>query len=512
MMTMKISFITIICIAICTILFADQEVNNVVVTVDMIEAPSGGWSDTTVVFVAPGYGKYQIAFDFVYNIDIGPHVLINFGIEGILPHFAINYYPDEWENGIPQTYRVWVDLEEGIEYTLYASIWNAGVIVSDPVLTATHKFIYERDFMVSLPFNEYFENKGDNVTFNPLMTYESGSYFDFTGYAWADAKFDINWFHPNFQMDFQGTINDIVTIYPPFNTDDLIEHIYFQETYHPYYNPHPFFQDCSNTVEYLGDFEMIDNEGDEAYFGDRIFNFEYAPNYANLTSIEFTIESSDDCHPLLEWSTRYSLFFYYNGLHNYFETVIKRRKYNIMGNPIENWNVIATISPTDYTYEDLTLESPDPDPEPGGTFGIEGTAKYKIMLQQTPANPNYNASWADQVCGESSIRSILYGQNGGGGEQNPMLYGVFNLNIVDFHNPTISFTIKDDAYANTSVKIYNIRGQLVQTLLDEALSKGRHTLVWNGTDMNNRNVASGVYLMRICRGNEKTARKISLLR
>jgi len=257
---------------------------------------------------------------------------------------------------------------------------------------------------------------------------------------------------------------------------------------------------------------MIDNEEDHAYFGDRIFNFEYAPNYANLTSHEISIMSSPNCHPKLQWTSRYSNFFSYNGLENYFITVIERRKYGPTGVPLEGWNVIATISPCLNHYEDTELESPDPDPDPNGTFGIEGTAKYRIILQQTSANPNYNANWTENIWDYSPERSILYGQNGGGGAQNPMLYGIFNLNIVDFHNPIISFTIKDDAHANTSVKIYNIRGQLVQTLLDEPLIKGRHTLVWHGTDMNNRNVASGVYLMQICRGNEETARMISLLR
>ena len=508
MMTKKISIITIICIAICTILFAGQEVNNVVVTVDMLEAPSGGWSDTTVVFVAPGYGKYQISFDFVYEIDIGPHVLINFGIEGILPNFAIDYLPEAWENGIPQTYRVWVDLEEGVEYTLYAAIWNAWVIVSNPVLTATHKFIYERDFMVSLPFDEYFDNINDNVTFNPLMSGGSGSYFDYTGYAWADAKFDFEQFSPHFKFDFQGTINDDIEIHPPFNKIDPTEHIYFQETY----NSCPFLNVCSNTVTYLGDFEMVDYEDDEAYFGDRMFNFEYAPNYANLTSIEFTIESSDNCHPLLEWSPRYSDFFDDNGLQNYFETVIKRRKYGPTGVPIEDWNVIATISPDLNYYEDTELESPDPDPEPGGTFGIEGTAKYTITLQQTPANPNYNADWANNIWGYSPERSILYGQNGGGLPQNPMLFGVQNLNVIGFNNPIISFIIKDNEFVNTSVIIYNIRGQMVKSILDETLGKGKHTFVWDGTDTFNRDVSTGLYIVNVCHGHEQLIRKVSILR
>ena len=478
--------------------------------------PDAGWgysSEDDIDFLAPYSGKYKIQFECdIEDWNESYCVYIDFLIYGIYPEYHSDDAGELIGNWVTHLTRsIYVDLEEGVEYTLWAKFYNAWITLTNVTVTATCKYLYERDFMVSLPFDEYFQNNNDFITFNSLMVDNDnadGSYFDFTGYAWADTKFDFEQFSPHFKFDFQGTINDDIEIHPPFNKNDPTEHIYFQETY----NSCPFLNVCSNTVTYLGDFEMIDYESDEAHFGDRMFNFEYAPNYANLTSIEFTIISSGSCHPKLQWPSRYSLFFSNNGLQNYFETVIKRRKYDPMGNPIEIWNVIATISPTDSTYEDTTLESPDPDPEPGGTFGIEGTAKYTITLQQTPANPNYNEDWANQVCGESSIRSILYGQNSGGGEQNPMLYGVFNLNVIGFNNPTISFTIKDNVSVNTSVIIYNIRGQVVKTLLDEPLGKGNHTIVWDGTDTYNRDVSTGLYLIQICHGHEKMARKISILR
>ncbi len=512
-MIKKISITSIYLLAFCCLLVAGQEINQLVTTLNLPQAPWGYTSEDEVDFIAPGTGKYKIKFECdIEDWNESYCVYIDFFIYGIYPEYHSDdagELIEKWEDHLIRS--IYVDLEEGVEYTLYAYFYNSYITLTNVTVTATYKYTYERDFLVSLPVNEYFQNVGDFITFSSLMADNAnadGSYFDFTGYAWADANFNINWYHPNFQMDFQGTINDIVTIHPPFNIDDLTEHIYFQETY----NPCPFLNNCSNTVTYLGDFEIVDYEGDQAYFGDRMFNFEYAPNYGDLTEDEFTVISSGDCHPLLQWPAKYANFFAQNELQDYFETVIKRRKYDPMGHPIESWNVIATIPPDTNSYEDLTLESPDPDPEPGGSFGIEGIARYYIKLRQTASNPNQNADWANQVCGESPTHGIFYGHNEGGGAQEPMLYGVFNLNVTGFHNPTISFTIKDNAYADTSVKIYNIKGQLIKTLLDETLSKGRHTLVWNGTDTNNRTVSSGVYLMQICRGNEKTAGKISLLR
>ncbi|MBC8526030.1 MAG: T9SS type A sorting domain-containing protein [Candidatus Cloacimonetes bacterium] len=507
-------------VAFCGLLIAGQEVNQVVATLNLPQVPWGYSSEDEVDFIAPGTGKYKITFECgIEDWNQSYSAWIDFLIYGIYPEYHSNQAGESipsWQDHLTRT--IYVDLEEGVEYTLYAYFYNSWITLTDVTVTATYKYTYERDFMVSLPFNEYFQNVGDFITFNSMMADNAnadGSYFDFTGYAWADPNFNIYEYHPNFQMDFQGTINDIVTIHPPFNFYDLTEHIYFQETYIPC----PFLNNCSNSVEYLGDFEMVDYAGNHVYFGDisypdeRKFNFEYAPNYANLTEEEFTVASSYDCHPFLQWPEEYANFFTINGLEDYFVTQIERRKCDPSGNPIELWSELTTISPACSTYKDESLESPDPDPEPGGMFAIKGIAQYRIRLQQTSANPNYGADWANQICGESPTHGIYYGHNeGGAGNIKPKLYGVFNLNVTGFHNPTISFTIKDNSYANTSVKIYNITGQLVKTLLDEPLGKGPHTLAWNGTDKNNRNVSSGIYLIQICRGNERTARKISLLK
>lgn len=65
---------------------------------------------------------------------------------------------------------------------------------------------------------------------------------------------------------------------------------------------------------------------------------------------------------------------------------------------------------------------------------------------------------------------------------------------------TISFALAKKG--NVKVDIFNIKGQKVKTLFNGNLDKGKHNLVWDGSDKNNRKVASGIYLYRL-----KTARK-----
>jgi len=48
-----------------------------------------------------------------------------------------------------------------------------------------------------------------------------------------------------------------------------------------------------------------------------------------------------------------------------------------------------------------------------------------------------------------------------------------------------------------SLKIYNIRGQLVKTIIDETVKAGKHTVKWDGSNQDNQKAASGIYLYRL---------------
>jgi flagellar hook assembly protein FlgD len=64
-------------------------------------------------------------------------------------------------------------------------------------------------------------------------------------------------------------------------------------------------------------------------------------------------------------------------------------------------------------------------------------------------------------------------------------------------NPStnISFVLASDM--SVRLEIYNVRGQKVKTLCNSELTKGKHTLEWNGKDDQDRQVASGIYFSRL---------------
>ena len=69
----------------------------------------------------------------------------------------------------------------------------------------------------------------------------------------------------------------------------------------------------------------------------------------------------------------------------------------------------------------------------------------------------------------------------------------------------ISFSLKETG--NVSIDIYNMKGQLVKTLVDNELAANNHSITWNGRDNNNNEVSSGMYFYKMSVGNEYSSIK-----
>jgi len=77
-------------------------------------------------------------------------------------------------------------------------------------------------------------------------------------------------------------------------------------------------------------------------------------------------------------------------------------------------------------------------------------------------------------------------------------------------NTTINFSLPTTAVAE--VIVFDPRGHLVRTLMNDRLSAGPHSVTWNGVDSAGRHVASGVYLVRASGGGLVAYTKISLMK
>jgi hypothetical protein len=91
--------------------------------------------------------------------------------------------------------------------------------------------------------------------------------------------------------------------------------------------------------------------------------------------------------------------------------------------------------------------------------------------------------------------------------QSPVAATALNGNYPNPFNPetTISYSVKEAG--RVKVEVYNIKGQLVRSLVDEAQVAGHYKKVFDSKDNNGRSLSSGVYLIRMSApGYEKTSK------
>lgn len=100
----------------------------------------------------------------------------------------------------------------------------------------------------------------------------------------------------------------------------------------------------------------------------------------------------------------------------------------------------------------------------------------------------------------------------GNGEITPPLRFGLQPNAPNPFNPAtrIRFDLSDPG--RVVLQIYDVRGRLVRTLLDEHRAAGQYELVWNGTSARGRELPSGLYFLRMESNNRSDTRKIVLVR
>jgi hypothetical protein len=80
-----------------------------------------------------------------------------------------------------------------------------------------------------------------------------------------------------------------------------------------------------------------------------------------------------------------------------------------------------------------------------------------------------------------------------------------------FHAPgTLRWALP--AAGPASLRLYDVRGALVRTLIEGDLSAGSHQMVWDGTDEGGRPVPAGSYFSRLTAGEGTATRRLLLLR
>ncbi len=87
--------------------------------------------------------------------------------------------------------------------------------------------------------------------------------------------------------------------------------------------------------------------------------------------------------------------------------------------------------------------------------------------------------------------------------------------IGNYPNPfnpttTIRFSLKEAS--NVSIDIYNLRGQLVKTLVNGVLERDNYEIIWDGKDNSGKNTGSGVYFYKMKNGVYTSTKKMILMK
>ena len=185
-------------------------------------------------------------------------------------------------------------------------------------------------------------------------------------------------------------------------------------------------------------------------------------------------------------------------LGNWVEDHVKVLEYSVNRARTEGNGVEGNLLHLTYTLAD-GVSLPDNVSFYFTVVNIPGTSLNPELLnvvcsypsQDSPATVNTTVASADEG-------SIL-----------PSEYALFQ-NYPNPFNPSTQITFDVPNSEVVMLRVYNLLGQDVQTLINKSMAPGRYTVEWNGNDMLNNDVASGVYFYEL-RGESFISRKKMLL-
>ncbi len=115
------------------------------------------------------------------------------------------------------------------------------------------------------------------------------------------------------------------------------------------------------------------------------------------------------------------------------------------------------------------------------------------------------------IHGRQEYSVIKLGEKGEPVENAPIKVQL-HRNYPNPFNPTTTISFSLPKEENIELTIYNIKGQKIKTLYSGTVDEGRHSMVWEGKDANDKSVSSGLYFYQLKIGNKVLTRKMLMLK
>jgi len=153
---------------------------------------------------------------------------------------------------------------------------------------------------------------------------------------------------------------------------------------------------------------------------------------------------------------------------------------------------------------------------------MSSAEKRQVLARLVPFDDVYAfAAWSDgRSSGKEEIKGVYaqkidttFGTYAGDPSIVPTGHLQLHANFPNPFNPETTISFDMNRNDRVTLKVFNVRGQLVRTLIDdEYLERGRYQQVWNGTDNSERSVGSGVYFYKLSGADTEQTRKMLLLK
>jgi hypothetical protein len=155
------------------------------------------------------------------------------------------------------------------------------------------------------------------------------------------------------------------------------------------------------------------------------------------------------------------------------------------------------------------------------SFAVTATGRQVVEFVSTEA-PWYGwATWGQVcfdrlmvgVCNPGSVRLTDLSGVDDGAIVPALVAGRITAISPNPFNPKTDISFMLNRESRAQLCVYDVRGHLVKTLVDEQLAAQEHTYAWDGTNVSGQRVASGVYFVQLRADNKvMQVQKISLIK
>ncbi len=83
-------------------------------------------------------------------------------------------------------------------------------------------------------------------------------------------------------------------------------------------------------------------------------------------------------------------------------------------------------------------------------------------------------------------------------------------NVPNPFNPATTISYELNAGGQVDLRVFDLAGRLVRTLVHDSQEAGTHQVLWRGRDQAGRTVAAGVYFYRLDAGSQVKTRRMVL--